>query len=299
MNWESLEKTKWQELAQQHASDVRAWTVPHRERRRVGESHPIHDFLFVYYRYSSMKLEKWHPGVNVHLQGTTLNDGGFSTKFYREIDSGLVCDPSFLRPKEVDRLDWIFELLRRTESNRPNYSCLGLHEWAMVYRGKEVRHEQTTQLRLPQSEVDQLVESRPLTCTHFDAFRFFAEEAKPLNRTLPTLNERPEYEQPACIHANMDLYKWAFKSMPWIGSDLLKRCFDLAMAARSVDMRASPYDLSKYDGYEPIRIETAEGRAEYEREQRQIAKAAVPLREELAAKIEHVVNLNRQSCSAQ
>ena len=159
----------------------------------------------------------------------------------------------------------------------------------MVYRGAEVRHEKTTPLRLPQAEIDAIVESRPLTCTHFDAFRFFADSAKPLNRTEPTLESRPQMEQPGCIHANMDLYKWAYKSMPWVGSEILMKCFRLAMKAREVDMRASPYDLSAYGNYEPILIETAVGRAQYEQEQREIAAAAAPLRDELAIKIEQVI----------
>ena len=159
----------------------------------------------------------------------------------------------------------------------------------MVYQGKDVRHEKTTKLRLSQAEIDEVVESRPLTCSHFDAFRFFALEAKPLNKVHPTLETRPELEQPACIHANMDLYKWAFKSMPWVGSEILADCFHLALMAREIDMRASPYDLSYLPDWQPIKIETAEGRAEYERQQREIAKTAAPLRQRLLDQINKVV----------
>ena len=284
-----LPKEEWQLLAEQHGDAMRRWTVPFRERRRVGKSHPVHDFLFVYYRYSSAKLEVWHPGVGILLENAVGNSH-YSNSAYRQEGRDIFCDPNLIKQKEKDRLIWIADLLRRTQQNRANYSCLGLHEWAMVYRGEEIRHEHTTELRLPQEEIDQVVESRPLTCSHFDAFRFFASEAKPLNRVNPTLLERPAFEQPACIHANMDLYKWAFKSMPWVGSDLLRRCFELAMSARAIDMRASPYDLSEYQEYEPIKIETAEGRAEYEREQRQIADLAAPLRNELILAIERVLS---------
>ena len=91
-----------------------------------------------------------------------------------------------------------------------------------------------------------------------------------------------ELEQPGCVHANMDLYKWAAKSMPWIGSELLLDCFELATELRDLDMRASPYDLSAW-GRAPVRIETAEGRRVYEIEQRRLAEQAVPLRERLIA----------------
>ena len=87
----------------------------------------------------------------------------------------------------------------------------------------------------------------------------------------------------------MDLYKWAYKSMPWVGSDLLLKCFLLAMQARAIDMRASPYDLSEFGDYEPIRIETPAGRAQYEQHQRDIAGEATKLRAALAHRIKFVL----------
>ena len=78
----------------------------------------------------------------------------------------------------------------------------------------------------------------------------------------------------------MDLYKWAAKAMPWIGTELLLDCFELALQLRDLDMRASPYDLSAW-GKEPVRIETTDGRRVYEAEQRRLAALAVPLRARL------------------
>ena len=103
-----------------------------------------------------------------------------------------------------------------------------------------------------------------------------------MNRLQPTLNDRTFLEQPGCVHANMDLYKWAAKAMPWVGTELLLDCFELAIELRDLDMRASPYDLTKW-GREPICIETADGRRIYEIEQRRLAEKAVPLRERLIA----------------
>jgi len=101
-----------------------------------------------------------------------------------------------------------------------------------------------------------------------------------MNRLQPTLDTRMALEQPGCIHANLDLYKWAAKSMPWVGAELLLDCFELALELRDLDMRASPYDLAAW-GREPICIETAEGRREYEVEQRRLAGDARVLRERL------------------
>ena len=79
----------------------------------------------------------------------------------------------------------------------------------------------------------------------------------------------------------MDLYKWSSKYAPLVGSDLVADSFGLARDARALDMEAAPYDLVAL-GYEPIRIETPEGRAEYVRRQREIALAGTRLRLRLA-----------------
>lgn len=290
---ETIHKSVWQPLATEYEREVKQWTEPFRHRRLTEDSHPINDFLFVYYQYSSRKLEQWHPGVGTILAGVGEGDRALPPKYYSQNEAGnWFCDLAKLKEKDVSRLVWIVDLLKRTQDRKPNFSCLGLHEWAMVYHGHEVRHEKTTKLRLSQDEVDAIVQSRPLTCTHFDAFRFFSIDAKPLNRVMPEPDviNRPILEQPACIHANMDLYKWAFKAMPWIGSEILLECFYLAIEARAMDMRASPYDLKKYEDCPPIKIETAAGRAEYEREQRIIADKAKPLRKKLWCCVEAVLD---------
>jgi hypothetical protein len=150
----------------------------------------------------------------------------------------------------------------------------------MVYRGNVDRHAGVAPLRLPQEEVDGFVESRPVACSHFDAYRFFAEQAKPLNRIRLEWSSRHETEQPGCIHANMDLYRWAYTAMPWIGSEVLLSCFELAAELRVLDMQASPYDLRGL-GFEPIPVETMEGRTEYQRRQRELSERAEVLRARL------------------
>jgi hypothetical protein len=144
----------------------------------------------------------------------------------------------------------------------------------------------------PEAEVEEtaaVVESLPVRCSHYDAVRFFTEEARPLNRLQPTREESPHLEQPGCLHANMDLYKWAAKAMPWIGSDLLLETFRLALRLRDLDMRASPYDLSAW-GVVPVKIETGEGRREYETEQRSLAEEARGLRNKLIGSLGCIVN---------
>jgi hypothetical protein len=54
----------------------------------------------------------------------------------------------------------------------------------------------------------------------------------------------------------------------------------LARQTRELDMRAAPYDLAEL-GYSPIAIETADGRADYVRQQREITELGQVLRGKL------------------
>lgn len=256
-------------------------------RRDRGEPHPIEDFLFRYYPFPFSLLEEWHPGHGVAIEWPDGPDS-LRTPFHRRHhlweDGQVRAEPALLSEKERARMWWTVDLLENTAARAPNFACHGMHEWAMVYQGAEVRHEKTLRLRLPQEDINQLVENRPIACSHYDAYRFFAPDALPLNRLRPTLESRASMEQPACIHANMDLYKWAAKSMPWVGSDLLFDCFELAMDLRKLDMRASPYDLTPY-GLRPVCIETTDGRIEYECVQRQLSQRAATLRDRLVSRL--------------
>lgn len=93
----------------------------------------------------------------------------------------------------------------------------------------------------------------------------------------------------------MDLYKLCGQSMPWMGSELMWRCFELALDARQLYMRASPYDCSS-PGFDPIKVETAEGRAEYERLQRRLHEQAQPLRKKMIHCLKHI--LKAVDCAA-
>jgi hypothetical protein len=152
----------------------------------------------------------------------------------------------------------------------------------MVYRQTqaEIRHRDWP-LRLSPQAAAQVVEATRIRCSHFDAYRFFTAPARPLNLLRPTREAQAAIEQPGCLHANMDLYKWAYKLSPLVPGELVADCFALARDIRALDMRASPYDLADL-GYPPVRVETPEGRAEYAAAQRAFAERAAPLRGRLA-----------------
>ncbi len=277
---EVLDEPSWRARAAAHRARVETWTAPHRERRRRGIAHPVLDFLFTYYSLKPAKLEEWHPGPGVALEG---GNQFLATRGY-VADGDLVrLDVAALPDRLPGTAAFVAGLLSATAARTPRLSCFGLHEWAMVYRAEEEgsgpRHD-AVPLRLGAAGTDAVVESLPVHCTHHDAFRFFTAAARPRNAITPRREDQAALEQPGCLHATMDLYKWAYKLAPATPSDLLADCFTLAVEVRELDMRASPYDLADH-GYPPVRIETPAGRAEYARAQAGFAERAAPLRERL------------------
>ena len=257
---------------------MRRFTGPHQERKLRREKHPVMDFLFTYYSHRPVRLERWHPGP-----GVTLEDAAEYLEFphYKATPEGVTLDVGGFAEQRKKTLEFVGALLTATLSRPARLGCFGLHEWAMVYRQEpeEIRHN-AWPLRLGSDGTDQVVEASRIQCGHFDAFRFFTKPARPRNTIQPTREEQVANEQPGCLHANMDLFKWAYKLEPATPSDLVADCFELAADVRELDMRASPYDLAKL-GYEPVPIETADGRAEYVRRQAAFAERAQPLRERL------------------
>ena len=279
-----LPEADWTARADAYRRRVEDFIEPHLRRARVGESHPVWDFLFRYYSLRPRQLRVWHPGFGVVLAGAArpnLDRAGYGVH-----PDGVTVTFEYLRAR-VDTVAFIADLLRATESRSARLNCFGMHEWAMVYRAPTVRHGQVP-LRLGAAETDAVVESMPLRCTHFDAFRFFTEPAAALNAGTPSRRDQTDWEQPGCVHANMDLYKWCYKLGPLIESDLVFDCLRLAADARELDMRASPYDLRDY-GFTPIAVETPAGRADYIRAQQHIAARAVPLRAAIADRCDELL----------
>ena len=269
---------EWREAARRHRERVAVHTEPHRRRRRRGEPHPVMDFLFTYYSHPPARLEAWNPGPGVPLHDA---EEFLARPGYRRAGEGVVFDAGCAPDRLRSTAGFVRDLLGATLQRAPRLACFGLHEWAMVYRTDAPRHG-AVPLRLGAAGTDEVVESMSIRCTHFDAFRFFTGPAVARNATVPTRERQAELEQPGCLHANMDLYKWAYKLAPACPSELMADCFELAVDVRELDMRASPYDLSGY-GYRPVRIETAAGRAEYVRAQAGFAERAAPLRRRLIA----------------
>ncbi|WP_435405002.1 3-methyladenine DNA glycosylase [Microbacterium aurantiacum] len=275
----SLAAEEWRCLESRHQHRADDMTRAHRDRATRGERHPVEDFLFRYYSYKPALLRRWHPGEGVVLESAGDTERA-SWRWYRRAGSphDLRVDAEALRTEKGALIGGIHALLVATSRRRARFGCFGLHEWAMVYRSPQIRHD--VPLRLGSDATDAVVESSELACTHFDAYRFFTPAAVPRNPLPLTRATQIETEQPGCLHAGMDLYKWAVKLGPLVPGDLLLDCFELARDIRQVDMRASPYDLTDW-GYTAIAIETPAGKAEYGRLQKIFSERGADLRRRL------------------
>jgi hypothetical protein len=254
---------EWEQRAAAHTARLSPYVEPHLERRRLQVKHPVHDFLFTYYSYRPSQLMRWQP-------------------------------PGELDAAKLPLARSTLALLRATAGREGNFGCFGLHEWAMVYRDPETRHPQP--LRLGHDGTNRVVDSHRIGCSHWDAYRFFTPAALPLNTLRPFKDDRTDFEQPACLHATMDLYKHAYRLAGVLGSDLVADAFELAWDVRIVDMRAAPYDMSGLviDPYgiewTPITIETSEGKREYAALQRRYAERAAPIRERMVEVLDQAVD---------
>lgn len=272
-----LDRSEWQPLLDAHTERAAQWVEPHLGRRARGEDHPVWDFLFEYYSLRPSHLYRWYPGLGIGLaEARELPHS--SWRDFNLVDGIVVADGQAFVSRRRDGLERILEILRGTQFNSEQFDCFGLHEWAMVYQTDQPRH--SLPLRLGKEGTEAVVDKHRIKCTHYDAFRFFTPPARPLNLTVLSRETQPATEQAGCVHANMDLFKWAMKLGPIVPGELLLDCFELATEARRLDMEASPYDCRDL-GFGVVAIETPEGKAEYVSRQRAIAARGKDLRARL------------------
>jgi hypothetical protein len=273
-----LSEEVWRKQRDDHYCKLAPWVIPHLKRHDLGEEHAVYDFLFGYFSFRASLLMRWSPGADVFLEGNSAVIFLQNSQYTRACDK--VClDPKAFPQHRLPSAQWALALLEKINERPPQYGCAGLHEWAMEC-GSEVKRYPNIPLRMKSKELQDFVSSQDIRCSHYDAFRFFTPQAKPFNRLQPGKSSQGDFEQSGCLHVNMDLYKWAYKFYPWIGSNLIAETFLLALEARQIDMRASPYDLTRL-GFEPIPIETIAGKAEYQRLQSSIYEKARPIRQKL------------------
>lgn len=283
-----LDRDQWQARQAAHEERARRLLADVMARRARGQRHPVEDFMFDYYRLRPGQLVDWHPGI-----GTWLEDAEefAARRWYTRDEAGRAAvDARAFAEARATTLDFTAELLLVTASRPAQFSCFGMHEWAMVYglEPEDTRHSGLP-LRFGPADVRRIVDENGLRCTHFDAFRFFTDEAAPLNAHRLRRSDQVAMEQGGCLHANMDLYKYAGKLLPLTPSELLLDCYELALEIRALDMQASAYDLSGW-GYPAVPVETPEGKSTYVRLQREFATRAEGLRHGLLEVVEDALS---------
>lgn len=263
-------------------SDWRYYQVIDVHGRTIGAEDP-----------SNLGVTEGTPDPSATTASSDINAASATTVVHAEADNCrqspayVTVDVAEFMAHKAKTLAYITQLLNRTEANPTHFDCFGLHEWAMVYQTNEPRH--ALPLRLGAAATNEVVESHNIRCTHFDAYRFFTPPARPLNLTVLSRDDQPSNEQRACLHAGMDLYKWASKLVPIIPSDLWLDTFELARDIRVLDMEASPYDCRAL-GFGVVAIETPEGKAEYVARQRDFADRASHLRARMLDIIEPLLS---------
>lgn len=282
----TIPEAEWKEKKTAHEQRVDELLNDYLQARSRQEKNPVMDFLFEYYAFRPANLRKWSPGIGIELEYSAFDQLPEISEFSVRENSAYV-DPVFFPKKRISSLKWMLQMLKNTQSSRPSFGCFGMHEWAMVYKTDKPRHNQVP-LRMEPEKLADFVESRPLLCTHYDAFRFFTKPAQPMNRFELSREKFHETEQPGCIHSNMDLYKWAFKIYPFISSNLILEAFELAVEARRIDMQASPYDLRE-QGLQPIKIESESGRKEYKKKQEMIFEKGFPFRNQVIKALKDIL----------
>eukprot|EP00605_Chrysophyceae_sp_TOSAG23-4_P001165 GSChrysophyteH1.ASY1.ANO1.1273.1 assembled CDS len=282
-----IPRSSWIRAADKHAHSMQRLLYPNGNPHEVKD-HPIYNFLHIYYKFSVREVQLYSPGLtSPALDEVHIEDIGFVASF-QDLNLFSRAPGRYKRLELEKNRDILHGSLRRI----PNFACHGLHEWAMLYKSN-AKMQTKLRLRVPQSTIDSLVKGElgcSLRCTHFDAFRFFHPDAKPLNAFQLSRDTQVAHEQGGCIHATMDLFKHAYSIFPLISSSLLRRSLELAFKARYLDMRSSPYDVSMYRGCEDvIEVETERGRKKYREEQMLLWKESSSARRELLEVYEKVL----------
>jgi hypothetical protein len=288
--------------------------VQHDGWTALDVKNPVYNFMIEYYGLKGAKgprkLARWSPSLDllqaqdkdgILLENASQEDIGGILHMRGAIfeEDGIVYSPSHFfgkgdpeRRTEAARAAtpylWFRSILQQTLTAEPILHCHGLHEWAMQYQPEGAppppsgKYQAHIPLRVDRETITQTVERKGVHCTHVDALRFFAPAAAPLNHHGASLERTDQLrlEQPACVHAHMDLLKIVLRIQPFCDAELLRRVVEIALQARRLDVAASPYDVSSY-GVGVVAVETPEGRALYREEQTALMMRAEPIRLEL------------------
>lgn len=219
-------KETWLQAAKEERNRVNRLLNPNDYQDR---NHPIYNFIFVYFFFNRKILFQYSPGIHVEIEGVHDSQELMSINLAPELQS-VSSQRNFLaissNEKKISKkfLQRTLHLLKSIQSKLPSFWCFGLHEWAMQYNSIQQTSTknstfQSLPLRVTQQQIESLLNpprhenqySVPrLRCTHYDAIRFFTPSSVPLNAVSPSPTRLTvdQFDQPGCIHVNMDLFKY-------------------------------------------------------------------------------------------
>ena len=171
---------------------------------------PVEDFLFDYYSYRPGQLRRWHPGAGVTLSGESAHEY-LRQPGYVETPDGITLDVDAFLARRGDTVRWVHDLLRRT-AERPATSAVSActsGRWSKAASRRRTAQRLATTSHAREAGRDRRGARRPVQPLRRVPFLHRAGAAA--NVLRPARETQHELEQGGCLHANMDLYKWAYK----------------------------------------------------------------------------------------
>ena len=220
-----------------------------KERQHLVHNHPIYNFLHTYYRYSTDSLLKYSPGllmVSNRLVGATQSD----------LDEGLLHDQYLVFDREGGARYDIKELAGESKQSRKKLDTL----------------KRNLQILKSSSQRQPL-----FSCYGLHEWAMLYKNNEKHQNALDT---RLSQEQIDAVVENNPLRCTHYDAFRFFAKDA--QGLNRLPLTRYIDMRASPYDVSAFEGcHEAIRVESEEGRKEYAREQEALLEISTPLRAQL------------------
>jgi hypothetical protein len=129
-----------------------------KHRMHAVNKHPIFNFLHKYYSYSAESLKQYSPGMACLLTETNVKDFEervLHSRFAiieedRSVQYQVIDIRDFRGQQKIKNIRRNRELLKNTMGRNPVFSCYGLHEWAMLYKGN-TKHQHELDLRVSQT----------------------------------------------------------------------------------------------------------------------------------------------------
>ena len=111
--------------------------------------------MYEYYPTRLSLLRRWHPGAGLSLADAPEHA---AWRWYRTQGGVTRLDAEAFWSANGATVDFVTGLVAATLTRRAVVGCFGLHEWAMVYRDTETRHE--LPLRLGAAGTDAVVDDK-------------------------------------------------------------------------------------------------------------------------------------------